>query len=125
MSEQTQRKPATVHPVVIEIAAGVAIWFLAVTWLSFAKGGEVDWDLVVATLFFVIFFSLLLLTASFAARDPRWSLGHTSFRDFLHGEVSTATGTMRGRDVLVEILLVPVSLALAATAIGLVFVLWC
>jgi hypothetical protein len=112
-----------VHPVVVEIAIGATLWFLIVTWLSFAAGRGVDWDLVVATLFMVIFFTLFLLTASFAAHDPRWHLADTSFRDFLKSEVSTATGTMRGRDVLFEIALVPVSLALAATVIGLVVVL--
>jgi len=108
---------------VVEIAIGATIWFLLVTWLSFAAGSEIDWDLVVVTLFIGIFFTLLLLTASFAARDPRWHLGDTSFREFLRSEVGTATGTMRGRDALLEIALVPVSLAFAATLIGLVVVL--
>ena len=53
----------------------------------------------------------------------RWHLRDTSFREFLKSDVGTATGTMRGRDVLLEIALVPVSLALAATVIGLVVVL--
>jgi hypothetical protein len=99
------------------------MWFLLVTWLSFATGGEIDWDLVVVTLFIVIFFTLFLLTASFAARDPRWHLRDTSFREFLKSEDATATGTMRGRDALIEIALVPVSLAFAATVIGRVVVL--
>jgi hypothetical protein len=117
------QRQAGVHPVVVEIAIGATMWFLLVTWLSFATGGEIDWDLVVVTLFIVIFFTLFLLTASFAARDPRWHLRDTSFREFLKSEVGTATGTMRGRDALIEIALVPVSLAFAATVIGLVVVL--
>jgi hypothetical protein len=124
MSDHTSLRPQTgVHPVVVEIAIGATLWFLIVTWLSFAAGRGIDWDLVVATAFMVIFFTLFLLTASFAAHDPRWHLRDTSFPDFLKSEVGTATGTMRGRDVLLEITLVPVSLALAATVIGLVVVL--
>ncbi len=121
-SLKTQTQQTGVHPVVLEIAVGAALWFLAVTWIDFA-GGEVDWDLVVATLFFAVFFTLFLLTASIAAHDPRWNLGEMSFRKFLGSNVGTATGTMIGRDVLIEIAIVPVSLALAATLIGLVRVL--
>jgi hypothetical protein len=66
---------------------------------------------------------LPLLTASYGVNDPRWNLRKTSFREFLDSDVgTTATGKMRGRDVLIEIATVPVSLALAATIIGLIWV---
>ncbi len=110
-----------VHPVVAEIAVGAALWFIAMAWLDFARGGEIDYLLVIVTLFFVIFFALFLLTASYSMHDPRWPLRDTSFREFLRAKVGTATGTMRGRDVLIEIALVPVSLAIAATLIGFVW----
>ena len=73
-----------------------------------------------SSLFF--FFGLLLLTASYAVRDPRWHLRDASFRDFLESPVGTTTGTMRGRDALIEILVMPIALALAATAIALVWI---
>jgi hypothetical protein len=110
-----------VHTVVAEIGVGASLWFIVMTWLDFARGGEIDYLLVIVTLFFVIFFALFLLTASFSLHDPRWPLRDTSFREFLHAKVGTATGTMRGRDVLIEIALIPVSLAVAATVIGLVW----
>lgn len=111
-----------VHPISVEIVLAAALWFLAVTWVSFARGGEVDLDLVVVTFFFAFFFALFLLTASYAIKDPRWHLRETSFGEFLKSNVGTATGRMRGRDVLIEITMVPVLLALAATAIGLVWI---
>ena len=110
-----------VHAVVVEIAVGAALWFIVMAWLDFARGGEIDYLLVIVTLFFVIFFVLFLLTASYSLHDARWPLRDTSFREFLRAKVGTATGTMRGRDVLIEIALVPVSLAFAATVIGLVW----
>lgn len=110
-----------VHPIVAEIAVGAALWFIAMSWLDFARGGEIDYLLVIVTLFFVLFFALFLLTASYSLHDPRWPLRDTSFREFLRAKVGTATGTLRGRDVLIEIALVPVSLAFAATVIGLVW----
>ena len=67
-----------VHPISIEIALGAALWFITVTWVGFARGGEIDWDLVVMTLFFIGFFALFLL-ASYAVKDKRWRLPSTSF----------------------------------------------
>ena len=122
-SETKDSQTATetgVHTVVAEIAVGAALWFIVMAWLDFARGGEIDYLLVI-TLFFVLFFALFLLTASYSLHDPRWPLRDTSFREFLRAKVGTATGTMRGRDVLIEIALVPVSLAFAATVIRLVW----
>ena len=112
----------SVHPSVIKILLGVTAWFLLVTWFSFARGGEVNLNLAIAILFFLFFFGLFLLTSSYGVNDPRWNLRKTSFREFLDSDVGTATGKMRGRDVLIEIATVPVSLALAATIIGLIWV---
>jgi hypothetical protein len=121
--EPSSRKAQTsVHPAAIEIALAAALWFIAVTWVSFARGTEVDWALVVVTLFFIFFFALFLLTATYGLKDPRWRQRDTSFREFLDSEVGTATGPMGGREVLLEIAVMPVSLALAATMIGLVWI---
>src|SRR5262249_57810847 len=102
--DQTASRHQTgVHPVAIEIALAAALWFIAVTWVSFARGPEVDWDLVIVTLFFIFFFALFLFAASHALKDPRWRQRKTNFREFLESEVGTATGSMRGREVLLEI----------------------
>jgi hypothetical protein len=110
-----------IHGIVPKIAVGAAFWFLIMTWLDFARGGEIDYLLVIVTLFFVMFFALFLLTASYSLHDPRWPLRDTSLHEFLRSKIKTATGTMRGRNALIEIALVPVSLAIAATVIGLVW----
>lgn len=121
--DQSPSQPQTgVHPVAIEIALAAALWFIAVTWVSFARGPEVDWDLVVVTLFFIFFFALFLFTASPALKDPRWRQRKTTFREFLESEVGTETGPMRGREVLLEIVVLPVSLAFAATLIGVIWI---
>jgi hypothetical protein len=111
-----------VHPVAIEVALAAALWFIAVTWVSFARGAEVDWDLVVVTLSFIFFFALFLFTASHALKDSRWRQRKTSFREFLDSEVGTDTGPMRGREVLLEIAVIPISLAFAATLIGVIWI---
>lgn len=121
-STKTDNAETGVHPAVVEIALGAVLWFLVVTWVSFARGRGVDWDILIATLIFAMFFGLFLLIAARAAKDPRWQLRHTSFREFLRSRVGTATGEMSGRQALVEIVMMPLTLALAATAIGAVWI---
>jgi len=60
-----------VHPLVIKIAVGAAVWFVVTSWLAFAWDSEIDYLLVIVTLFFAIFFTLFLLTASFSVHDAR------------------------------------------------------
>jgi hypothetical protein len=110
-----------VHPLVIELAIGATLWFVAVIWLAFARGVETDFALAIVTLFFAFFFGLFLLTASYGRHDPRWELPRRSFRRFLVSQVRTATGTMSGRDLMIEITMLPLALALAATLIGIVW----
>lgn len=122
--ESSEAVEAGVHPIVVKIALAAVLWFLAVTWLAFAGSGGVDIDLTIVTLFFAIFFTLFLLLASFSVADPRWPTRNTSVREFLTSDVGLATGTESGRDVLIEIALVPVVLAFAATLIGLAWVIF-
>ncbi|MEZ5827449.1 MAG: hypothetical protein R3D30_15625 [Hyphomicrobiales bacterium] len=120
-----QRRRGAVHPVAIEVGLAAAIWFIAVSWLSFAWDREVDINLAVVTLFFVIFFTLFLLTASHAIDDPRWPSKTESFVSFLRDDnIAIDRGTMKGRDVFIEVTLIPVALAFAATLIGLAWVIF-
>jgi len=70
---------------------------------------------------FVMFFTLLLVTASKAVNDPRWQLPKARFREFLEDNVPIDRGIMRGRDVLIHIAMLPVTHAIAGTLIGLVW----
>jgi len=109
-----------VHPAVIKIAMSAVVWFLAVAWFDFSGGPKVDLYLAVITGFFVMFFTLFLLAASMVIDDPRWKQPKARFAEFLKDQIPVDRGTMRGRDVLIHILLLPVCLAAAATLIGLV-----
>jgi hypothetical protein len=122
-TEDKRRSTATgIHPHVFTIGLGAVIWFLTMTWLDFAWNRHVDLDLVVVTGFCFFFFGLLLFTYSKVAKDPRWGRKEMSFADFLHSRVATYTGMRRGRDVLISITLIPLTLALGATLIGLTWV---
>jgi hypothetical protein len=94
-----------------------------VVWLAFA-GPEISYLLVIVTLFFVMFFVLFLLTASYSVEDPRWPSRTPHLREFRDSEIGIAGGKMSGRDVLIETALMPVSLAFAATLIGLAWAIF-
>jgi hypothetical protein len=125
-SAKQESTPAAigVHPVAIATIVGAALWFIAVTWVAFARGAEIDYLLAIVTLFFGIFFTLFLLTATYNRGDARWPVKRTSFREFLDGTVGTATGDQRGRDVFIEIAALPITLAVGATLIGLVWMIF-
>jgi hypothetical protein len=125
-SESSEQIPARlgIHPIAIEVALGAAIWFIVMTWLAFARSPETDYLLVIVTVFFVIFFTLFLFTATYNRGDARWPIKRTSFREFLKGTVSTATGEESGRDVFIEIAALPIVLALGATLIGLAWMIF-
>jgi hypothetical protein len=80
--------------------------------------------LVVVILFFAFFIGLFLFTASFTAHDVRWPVRDTNFREFLGSDIRVGGGTLLGREVLIQIALLPVALALAATLIGLAWVIF-
>jgi hypothetical protein len=123
-AKRMDKSEAGVHPMVAKIAIGATVWFLAVTWLFFAWGRQIDFLIAIVILFFAFFIGLFLLTASYSVRDKRWPVREMSFREFLRSDVRIGSGTMRGRDVAIQIATIPVALALAGTLIGLAWVIF-
>jgi hypothetical protein len=60
-----------VHAAVVKIVLSAVVWFLAVAWLDFSGGPQVDPVLTVVTGFFIMFLTLLLLAASTVIDNPR------------------------------------------------------
>jgi hypothetical protein len=114
------RPIAGIHPTVFKIALSAAAWFLAVAWLDFAAGIEVDMVLSVVTGFFVMFFTLFLIAASMVVNDRRWRQPKTSFAKFLEDDISIDSYTLPGRAVLAQITTLPVALAAGGTLIGFI-----
>jgi len=111
-----------VHPVAIEIALGASVWFvLAMAWF-FAGPVDANIALTVVVGFAVVFFGLTLGLARWAANDPRWSPRRPpDFGDFIKDNVAIETGVIGAREALVQIVTLPLVLAVGATAIGIVF----
>jgi len=123
-AEGAEATEVGVHPIAVETALAAALWFIAVVWVAFAAGPEIDYLPVIVTLFFMMFFTLFLLLASDSVKDPRWPSRTMRLREFLRSKVAIGSSTMSGRDVLIETALIPVTLAFAATLIGLAWVIF-
>ena len=98
----------------------------AVLAVAFFMTGDLasNLDLYGVAGFAVIFFTLTLSLSRRAAVDPRWGgRSRATFTEFIEDNVAIATGTVSGREAMLQILLLPATLALGMIAIGLVFAL--
>ena len=96
------------------------VWMMLAAWIAFGGSRGLDLDLSVGIVLFIVAAALPWLIRTTASHHiPAKS---TEVRPFLYSEVDTATGPLTGREVWFQIILVPASLALAATLIGAVYV---
>ena len=92
-------------------------WMMVAAWLAFGGTSGTDLDLAVATVLFVIFLALPIIMHRTAANR----VGHEpqlAAQRFWSSQVNIATGTLSGREAWLEVLMIPIALALAATLIG-------
>ena len=106
----------------IYFVAGLAyIWFMLVAWFVFSANGGIDYNLAIATLIVTIFMGLALLSYTVARshlhrRLPTWD-------EFVTSKIPVATGSLSGWEAGLQIMIIPLALGFAATALGLVFAL--
>ena len=106
--------------VYVSVVAAFA-WIMLAAWLAFS--GQMDADLVlgVGVVLAIMFFGLPIIIHRVAIAHARKSPETTG--DFLTAPVDIATGPLTGRSAWLQVALIPVALALAATLIGGAFVL--
>lgn len=118
-----QRRQHGVHPVIAIFAAAISFWFMAAVSLTFGQDVEIDYLIAVMLAITLAFATLILLTGSFTSFDQRWELERLKFSRFLGCRAGIATGSIRGRAALIQILALPVSLSAGVTAIGLIWLM--
>jgi len=109
--------PSAVYVTVIAAFA----WMLVMAWLAFSSSDGTDLDLGIATGFALVFFGVPLAIHHMVAH-----LTHRAqipMRKFLAAPFDTFTGEMPPRQAWLEVAIIPISLAIAATLIGTVFLL--
>jgi hypothetical protein len=106
--------------VYVSVLAAFA-WIMLASWLAFAGDMDAVLALGIAIVLAIVFFSLPVIIRQVAVANSRSRPKRTG--DFLSAPVDTATGPLRGSSAWLQVLLIPLALALAATLIGAVHVL--
>jgi hypothetical protein len=111
----------------VELPAGIYrtilaayAWMLLVAWLDFSRTVEASWLASVAIIIGIVLFGIpFLLCRTNRALERATQPG---LEEFLHSDLETATGRLPGREAYLQIVIIPVCLALAATAFGAIWV---
>ena len=91
------------------------VWMLAAAWLAFGSSEESDLNLGVVTILTITLFALPVLIV-------RTAMARRSDKSTSSNVVGTATGDLPMSEACIQVLLLPLVLALAATAFGLIYV---
>jgi hypothetical protein len=111
------RAPGAEFPAAVYLSVIAAFaWIVLASWLAFGAGAEADLGLGIATVLGLVFFALPIIMFKTAARH--FSAERQRLDDFLGAPVDTATGTLTGSQAWLQVLVIPLTLAFAAIAIG-------
>ncbi|MGY6533491.1 hypothetical protein [Glycocaulis sp.] len=113
-----------VHPTVFKGMAAVYLAVLIAFWVAFQASAVTVFALGVCLVYLVMYVAtpaLLVRTASRRAGAIHGS--GISFGEFLDAPLDTGTGPCSGRVAVIQMLLVPVSLALAAAGMAIVLMM--
>lgn len=104
-------------------------WMLGATWLAFGGGGgdaRTNLVLAIATLLVAIFIAIPILACRTATSHLAISSTVESKRvelaQFLDSRIETEAGTLSGWETWLQVILIPVALAVAASFIGAAYV---
>jgi hypothetical protein len=108
---------AIMHPHVYRVALLCWLCFLAVFWVTFWTSSNALFQVVVGSVYAVMFFGVPYEMSRIYPGDRR---GGRSFWRFMRKPFQTRTGAMQGYEVLLQVILVPVLLTIGGTAIGII-----
>ena len=108
---------AAMHPSVYKIA--LACWFslLALFWVTFFVSANARFMLAISTVYATVFFGLPFILSRMRRGGyfPPYGLG-----DFIRGRFDTLYGPVSGIDALLQVVIVPLVLAVGGVAIALI-----
>lgn len=119
---QSEAAARSVHPSVIRAALVVSVWFVIAMAISFSGTIEADYLLAIVVGFTAVFFTLVLGLAAHAAARSRTGDDAGTLGAFLKEAVEIDRGSISGSEATIQILTLPVALAIGGTIIGFIFV---
>jgi hypothetical protein len=118
-----ERSAVGIHPLALRLPMVAAAWFLISMAISFSDTLETGYLMAIVIGFGLIFFGLTIGLAMHASGSADGLRSASGYRRFVRGEVDVYTGAISGRAALVQLTVLPVTLALGGMAIGLVYLL--
>jgi hypothetical protein len=112
--------PTGIHPGAVWAAAAAQGLFMFASWIAFGSGQTALW-LYFATLISAIYLGLMGLVGASSHFYPRQYAPRRSFAEFLDGDVSIHTGTIRGREALIQIAAPSAIVALCGFALAVIW----
>jgi hypothetical protein len=108
------------HPHVYRIALACWICLLVVFWVTFWTSSNALFQVVIGTVYAFVFFGVPYeMSRIYRGKGaPGKRTADKSLRQFLAESFRTRTGTMKGNEVLLQVVLVPVCLTIGGTAIA-------
>lgn len=106
---------ADMHPSVYRIALFCWAAFMAVFWITFFVSASALFMIVVGTVYAVMFFGVPWVMSCIA---PKSEAGHPSWSEFIQGRLDTFCGPIEAGEALLQVILVPLALAIGGAAIG-------
>jgi hypothetical protein len=117
VATEIQALPGDEFPAGVYIGVFAAYcWMIGMAWADFAAPGGTVLDLMMVTVLAAVFFAIPF--ALHHTASTRLVSAHHRMSDFLESQVDTFTGPMPAKEAWVEIMLIPLALAAAATLIG-------
>jgi len=113
----TARAENVMHPHVYRIALVCWACLLAVFWATFWVSSNALFQVVIGTVYAVVFFGV---PYEMSRIFPGKRTADKSLWQFLEEPFRTRTGTMRGYEALLQVILVPVALTIGGAAIGII-----
>jgi len=108
---------SVMHPHVYRIALACWACLLAVFWATFWVSSNALFQVVIGTVYAVIFFGV---PYEMSRIYPGKRTSDKSLWQFMAEPFRTRTGTMHGYEALLQVVLVPVILTIGGTAIGII-----
>lgn len=108
---------AVMHPHVYRIALVCWACFLTVFWVTFWVSSNALFQVVIGTVYAVMFFGV---PYEMSRIFPGKRVSDKSIWQFLMEPFQTRTGTMRGYEALLQVILVPTLLTIGGSVIGMI-----
>lgn len=114
---------ADIHGGIYAIIGGAYAWMIFVLWLALNADGEAVFMIAISTFFLAMYAGIPAALTAIGRNPPEYrSRLHSDFAEFLDRKFSTSTGTISGREAALQILSIPVILALGMTLMAFIIV---